>query len=176
MMDAPSRQLFFQLFKKACAAHSLDEADWETFRHALIFGACPQSGGSLRNLKTREEVEAVLEAVAEATEVVRARIRVEREHQRRERLGKCLRFGIEADVHATFQRQEPFVRKYPGLSTVEARYLQGCCKHLKIGVTVKPGKDWGKPFTLKQLRRLRACVASNWRKRWAKARKEKEIE
>ena len=145
-------------------------------RAGCATGACPQSGGSLRNLKTREEVEAVLEAVAEATEVARERIRVEREHQRRERLGKCLRFGIEADVHATFQRQEPFVRKYPGLSTVEARYLQGCCKHLKIGVTVKPGKDWGKPFTLKQLRRLRACVASNWRKRWAKARKEKEIE
>ena len=62
------------------------------------------------------------------------------------------------------------------LSTVEAQYLQGCYMHLKIGVSVKPGKDWGKPFTLKQLRRLRACVASNWRKQWGKAQKEKEIE
>lgn len=175
MMDAPTRALFFRLFKQACEAHDISQADWETFRHALIFGACPQSGGSLRNLKTREEVEAVIEAVAEATEIVRAKLNAVREHERRERLSKCLRMGIEADLHAYFRRDEVNQRRYPGLSYAEARFLQGCCKHLKIRVEVASAKTWAEAFTLQQLRRLRACVASSLRRKWAKLRKDKGL-
>jgi len=120
-------------------------------------------------------VEALIEAVAEATEIVRAKLNAVREHERRERLSKCLRMGIEADLHAYFRRDEVSQRRYPRLSYAEARFLQGCCKRLKIRVEVEPSKTLAEAFTLQHLRRLRVCLASSLRRKWAKLRREKEI-